>query len=313
MLLAPFVFLASFVINCAIVPVIDVFMLCFDLVAYLMTPKANDEDSNPLNNRFINFLLQYRTLRLPMEVLMQSLPQAILALVMWQFLKRHPPSSSTSSNEFSDFAVAQALVASLANLTVNGITLYLSTKVSGRTWMRYMVMACKFEGSAMLPPEWDDRTTSASTVIDGNYHALKLAQQMKILQLAQQMKILQTVVRRDTITLRTPGVEADATWMKAHNKSVGDVVIENRKAATTWMKADNKSVSDVVIKNRKVRSRRTLKPLNPESGALNPNGRTPGVNAEATMWMKAHNTSVDDAVIEIRKVCCRRTPTPLKP
>lgn len=38
------------------------------------------EDSNPLNNSFINFLLQYRTLRVPMEVVLQSLLQAILTV-----------------------------------------------------------------------------------------------------------------------------------------------------------------------------------------------------------------------------------------
>ncbi len=45
-----------------------------------------------------------------------------------------------------------------------------------------MVMAMKFEGSAALPPSWEDRTTSADTVVEGDYHSLKLAQQMKILQ-----------------------------------------------------------------------------------------------------------------------------------
>jgi hypothetical protein len=72
-------FSASFLVGCLVVPVIDIFMLAFDVVAYFFTAKEG-EDSNPLNHQFINFLLQYRTLRVPMEVLMQSLPQSVVAV-----------------------------------------------------------------------------------------------------------------------------------------------------------------------------------------------------------------------------------------
>ena len=36
---APFIFLLSVCINCVVIPIIDVFMLGFDVIAYFMSPK----------------------------------------------------------------------------------------------------------------------------------------------------------------------------------------------------------------------------------------------------------------------------------
>ena len=50
---------------------------------------------------------------------------------------------------------------------------------AGRSFFGYIGMSLQFEGSAELPPEWEDRTTAAHTVVEGNYHVLKLAQQVQ--------------------------------------------------------------------------------------------------------------------------------------
>ena len=61
-------------------------MLCFDALAFFLATRE-EEDYNPLNNKFINFLLQYRTIRVPMEVMMQSVPQTVLAAFMYRYLQ----------------------------------------------------------------------------------------------------------------------------------------------------------------------------------------------------------------------------------
>ncbi len=44
-------------------------------------------EANPLNNLFINFLLQYRTIRIPLEVMLQSVPQTCLAAYMYYYIQ----------------------------------------------------------------------------------------------------------------------------------------------------------------------------------------------------------------------------------
>ena len=93
---------------------------------------------------------------------------------------------------------------------------------------RYLGMSLSFEGSAELPPEWDERIMKVHAVVEGNYHHLKLA---------QQMKILQTVLRRDVITLRTADMAShpdasgadQATDTRGRQIPTGTVVIEHRK------------------------------------------------------------------------------------
>ncbi len=118
-------------------------------------------------------------------------------------------------------------------MVVNGVTIYLSMKTSGRNFWGYLHMISRvrcrsletegqeicavtillrlsllhsalplasllqFEGSAQLPPEWDEKTTSRHGIIDGNYHVLKLAQQMKILQVL--LRGATTLLRREQL------------------------------------------------------------------------------------------------------------------
>ena len=83
-------------------------------------------------------------------------------------------------------------------------------------------MSLSFEGSAELPPEWDENIMKFHAVVEGNYHYLKLA---------QQMKILQTVLRREVVTLRTHDMEShqDASPQSGQAVPTGTVVIEHRK------------------------------------------------------------------------------------
>ncbi|GAX81586.1 hypothetical protein CEUSTIGMA_g9014.t1 [Chlamydomonas eustigma] len=221
--LAPLTFLCTFLINCVAVPIIDTMMLCFDVIAFYVEER-DDTNYNPLNNLFINFLLQYRTVRVPLEVLLQSLPQTILSAYMYRYVVSHPPTADAevAHHEFSAQAVAQALTASVLNLIVNGITIYISSKTSGRSFFGYLGMTMQFEGSAQLPPEWDERTTSRHTVVEGNYHVLKLAQQMKILQIA---------LRRPAVKLRTSGLMGQHPDALHNGSSIpsGTIVVDNRK------------------------------------------------------------------------------------
>jgi hypothetical protein len=55
---------------------------------------------------------------------------------MFTYVQSHPPTvdAEEANHEFSAQAIAQALTASVLNLIVNGITIYISSKTSGRTF-----------------------------------------------------------------------------------------------------------------------------------------------------------------------------------
>ena len=157
-----------------------------------------------------------------MEVLLQSLPQTILAAYMYRYLQANPPSQDmdVANSTFSSEAVAQALTASVLNILWNGTNLYIASKISGRPFFSYLLLTFQFEGSAELPPAWEDKTTSAHTVIEGNYSDLKIA---------QQMKILQTVLRRDVILLCTSDMMAHPDANHIPKTPTGAIVLEHRK------------------------------------------------------------------------------------
>ena len=192
--LMPLILACVFLLTCLMVPIVDLFMIAFDLIKGFSPSVEGDE--NPLNSVLVNFLLQYRTLRVPLEVLLQSVPQTILTGFLYRYISQHPPSIDTygEADNFNLTAVVEAVVASAANLLSNGITVYLASKMAGRSFFEYLKMAMTFEGAADLPPDWEVKIDQSHIVIQGNFHSMKLT---------QQMKILNTTLRRNHLTLRT--------------------------------------------------------------------------------------------------------------
>jgi hypothetical protein len=209
----PIVIFFVFCITVIVVPFIDIFMLAFDVLVqgYSRDDKRNGtEGTNPLvsGSLAIYFLLQYRTLRKPLQVLLQSLPQTILTGFLYWYVQRHPPSvnKEEAANDFSLTAVVQAVVASALNLFANGLAIYLAAQMSGKSTWGYLQLTLTFKGAADLPPEWDAALVEPHMRIDKTFHSLELPQQMKVLQAA---------LRRRHLTLRThpPRDETEKEWL----------------------------------------------------------------------------------------------------
>jgi hypothetical protein len=188
-------------------------MLAFDVLVqgYSRDDKRNGvEGTNPLvsGSLAIYFLLQYRTLRKPLQVLLQSLPQTVLTGFLYWYVQRNPPSvnKDQAANDFSLTAVVQAVVASALNLFANGLAIYLAAQMSGKSTWGYLQLTLTFKGAADLPPEWDAALVEPHMRIDKAFHSLELPQQMKILQAA---------LRRRHLTLRTPSPreETEKEWL----------------------------------------------------------------------------------------------------
>lgn len=208
----PIVIFVVFCITVVAVPFIDIFMLAFDVLVqgYSSEKGREAEGSNPLvsGSLFIYFLLQYRTLRKPLQVLLQSLPQTVLTGFLFWYIQRNPPivDQAEANNSFSLTAVLQAVVASALNLFANGFAIYLAAQMSGKSFLGYIQLTLTFKGAADLPPEWDEALVQPHMRIDKMFHSLELPQQMKILQAA---------IRRRHLTLRTPPPreETEHEWL----------------------------------------------------------------------------------------------------
>jgi hypothetical protein len=176
--LMPLIIGCVFFVTCLLVPIVDLFMIAFDLIKVFSPSVEGDE--NPLNSVLVNFLLQYRTLRVPMQVLLQSVPQTVLTGFLYRYIRENPPLyNADQAEDFNLTAVVMAVSASAANLLTNGITVYLSSKMAGRSFWEYLKMAARFEGAADLPPDWEVKVDQGHIVLQGNFHSLKLTQQMK--------------------------------------------------------------------------------------------------------------------------------------